>query len=130
MPSYETVLIVDDDPITRQLLEAYAHGIGTQHVMQAADGVEAIGILDQHSGDIKLIFCDLEMPEMNGIELLGQLHARAFTGAIAIVSGAHRSIVESAAKLASLHGLNFLGRVSKPPTKATLDQLIGASGQY
>lgn len=129
MAPYDTVLIVDDDPITRQLLEAYASGIGAQHVMQAADGAEASSILDQHSGDIQLIFCDLEMPEMDGIELLGYLHARAFTGAIAIVSGAHRSIVESAAKLAKLHGLNFLGRVSKPPTKAKLDHLIGANGQ-
>ncbi|NNF76603.1 MAG: response regulator [Rhizobiales bacterium] len=130
MAAYDTVLIVDDDPITRQLLEAFAGGIGAQRVLQAADGAEATSILDQHSGDIQLIFCDLEMPEMDGIELLGYLHARAFTGAIAIVSGAHKSIVESAAKLAKLHGLNFLGRISKPPTKAMLDQLLGTGGAY
>ncbi len=130
MPSYDTVLIVDDDPITRQLLAAFAQSIGATRILQAADGTEATRELDQHSGEIKLIFCDLEMPEMDGIELLGYLHARDFTGAIAIVSGAHRSIVESAAKLANLHGLNFLGRISKPPTKATLDKLIGTGGQH
>ena len=128
MQTYKTVLIVDDDPITRQLLEAFAQGIGAQHVMQAGNGAEAMGLLNQHGGTIDLIFCDLEMPEMDGIELLSFLRAHTFAGAIAIVSGAHRSVVESASKLASLHGLNLLGRVSKPPTKAALDQLIGSHG--
>lgn len=127
MPPFDTVLIVDDDPITRQLLEAFAQSNGARQLLHAANGAEATGILDQHASSINLIFCDLEMPEMDGIELLGYLHARAFTGTIAIVSGAHKSVVESAAKLASLHGLNVLGRISKPPTKARLEALLAGN---
>ena len=127
MLSYDTVLIVDDDPITRQLLEAFASGIGTREILQAANGREAIQIVNLHGPQIDLIFCDLEMPETDGIELLGHLRDRDFKGAIAIVSGAHRSLVDGAAKLASLHGLNFLGRIYKPPTKATLEALLAGN---
>ncbi len=129
MPSYPTVLIVDDDPITRQLLEAFALGSGSQQTFQAANGREATRHLQEHGGNIDLIFCDLEMPEMDGIEILNHLRSISFQGAIAIVSGAHRSVWESAAKLASLHGLNFLGAITKPPTKASLEQLLFGRSQ-
>lgn len=126
MTPLRTALIVDDDPITRQLLEAFIRGHGASQVFQAGNGAEATSVLNQHSAAIDLIFCDLEMPEMDGIELIGHLHAVAFKGAFAIVSGAHKSVVESAAKLANLYGLNYLGRASKPPTKAALEHLIAA----
>lgn len=127
MSLYHTVLIVDDDPITRQLLKAYAQGAGAQITLQAENGTAATRALRDHPQPIDLIFCDLEMPEMDGIEFINFLHSVSFQGAIGIVSGAHRSIVESATKLASLHGLNVLGRVRKPPTKAALDQLIAGT---
>ncbi len=124
MPSYPTVLIVDDDPITRQLLEAFVLGAGTQQTFQAANGKEATRYLQEHASSIDLIFCDLEMPEMDGIEILSHLRSISFQGAIVIVSGAHRSVLESAAKLASLQGLNLLGSITKPPSKASLEQLV------
>lgn len=124
MPFYQTVLIVDDDPITRQLLEAFARGAGALVTLQAENGSDAARLLKEQDRPFDLIFCDLEMPEMDGIEFLNHLKSISFQGAIAIISGAHRSVVESAAKLASLHGLNFLGRVKKPPTKAALDALL------
>ncbi len=127
MPHIKIVLIVDDDPVIHQLLETYVRSIGAVTVLHAENGNEATRILDQQGSDIDLIFCDLEMPEMDGIEILNHLQAIGFQGAIAIISGAHWSVVESAAKLATLHGLNYLGRFTKPPTRATLDQLIAAA---
>ncbi len=60
------LLVVDDSPLTRELLVALLEAVGYE-IEQAADGVEALDRLDQVSVDA--IVTDLEMPRMDGLEL-------------------------------------------------------------
>ncbi|MDY6784854.1 MAG: response regulator [Cyanobacteriota bacterium] len=62
------ILVVDDSITLRQNLTRTLKRAGYQ-VLQARDGLEALKQL-QHSQDISLIICDLEMPKMNGLEFL------------------------------------------------------------
>jgi chemotaxis family two-component system sensor histidine kinase/response regulator PixL len=62
------VLIVDDSITLRQNLTRTLERASYQ-VLQARDGLEALKQL-QHSQEISLIICDLEMPKMNGLEFL------------------------------------------------------------
>ncbi len=63
-----SVLVVDDEAINRQLLgfilsEEY-------RIIYAADGEEALKIINQHSKTLSLILLDLLMPKLGGMDLL------------------------------------------------------------
>ena len=85
------VLIVDDDPAQRRILEEairrLGHGTRTAH-----GGEQALQILDgPDRGGIALVLLDLVMPGMNGTEVLGRLAAKPGAPPI-IVQTAHGSI--------------------------------------
>ena len=70
----ETVLVVEDDlqilKLTRQILS----GLG-YNVLIAGTPIEAVGLVEEHAGEIHLLVTDVIMPEMNGRELSERLKA-------------------------------------------------------
>lgn len=64
------VLIADDDPSIRRLLETLARREGI-HVDTAADGAEAIDFLGRH--EYSLVLLDLMMPRVNGFAVIDWL---------------------------------------------------------
>lgn len=73
--SEPTVLIVDDSITVRQLLSLSFSKAGYR-VEQARDGQEALEKL-QSGLPCDIVFCDIEMPRMNGLELLSHLQQDA-----------------------------------------------------
>ena len=67
------VLIVDDSSVMRKIVERSLRqaGIGIAQVSEAANGVEALAVLNQ--GKVDLILCDINMPVMDGLEFVKQL---------------------------------------------------------
>ena len=61
------ILTVDDDPSILAFLQIHLSTEGYTTI-QAANGKEALNILEQDSGEIKAILSDVEMPEMDGYE--------------------------------------------------------------
>lgn len=62
------ILIVDDAEINRSML---ADMLTEQYsILEAADGVEAIAVLEKQHSEISLVLLDIMMPEMNGFEVL------------------------------------------------------------
>ncbi len=70
-----TVLVVEDEALIRQNLCECLLQLGCQ-VLEAADGLEAISIFEEHQGNIDLVLTDLVMPHMSGHELWTQLTER------------------------------------------------------
>jgi DNA-binding NtrC family response regulator len=71
----QTILVVDDDPVQRRLLEAAITRSG-MHVVTAPGGGPALDLANGPRGEqINLILLDLVMPDMGGIEVLGKLRA-------------------------------------------------------
>jgi two-component system, chemotaxis family, sensor kinase CheA len=66
------VLVVEDSAITRTMIGRLLRMLGYQ-VAEAADGNHALRVLDEAPAD--LVITDLEMPELDGIELLHRLRA-------------------------------------------------------
>jgi two-component system, chemotaxis family, sensor histidine kinase and response regulator PixL len=67
--SNATILAIDDSITTRQSLCLSLEKFGYR-TLQAKDGQEALQILRQKATEIKLVVCDVEMPNMNGFEFL------------------------------------------------------------
>lgn len=66
------ILLVDDCPTTRKLISLYLKSTGYE-IITAENGIDAIEKLGKHN--INLILSDLNMPYMDGIELLKNLRA-------------------------------------------------------
>ena len=71
----QTILVVDDDPVQRRLLEAAITRLGLT-VVTAPGGGPALDLLLSPRGDsISLVMLDLVMPDIDGIEVLTKLRA-------------------------------------------------------
>jgi two-component system chemotaxis response regulator CheY len=66
------VLIVDDSSLIRRLVRTALLGAGFG-VVEAADGLETLDTMST-TPDVGLIVCDVNMPNMNGLEFLRALH--------------------------------------------------------
>lgn len=77
-----TLLIVDDEPQVRKLLETLLHHEGYQTV-SASSGEEALQVVAQQAPD--LILLDIMMPGMDGYEVASQLKSDDVTAGIPII---------------------------------------------
>lgn len=73
------VLVIDDDEMFRLTLSDWL-GIEGFDSIAAQDGLEGIQLAQEHQPD--LIFCDINMPQKNGFEVLEQLQKNLHTAHI------------------------------------------------
>ncbi|MCS6902445.1 MAG: response regulator [Myxococcales bacterium] len=68
------ILVVDDERALRQAIRTLLESEGHQ-VLEAANGRDALEIVQEHGVRIDLVLLDLQMPEMDGGETLAALRA-------------------------------------------------------
>lgn len=78
------VLIVDDDRLNRKLLADFVESQGMDF-LEANNGLEALALLDDAGPS--LIFCDIEMPKMDGLRFLKELARRQIDIPVIIMTG-------------------------------------------
>ena len=82
--SARTVLVVDDDEPTCQLLADWIRHLGF-HVMTALSAQQALSLMRAHPAEV--VFCDIVMPGRNGIWLIDQLRQQFPGTAVVIATG-------------------------------------------
>jgi two-component system cell cycle sensor histidine kinase/response regulator CckA len=68
----KTVLVVDDEPVVAKFAQTVLERAGYT-VMTANDGAEALQFCERHDGEIDLLLTDIQMPRLNGLELVQRL---------------------------------------------------------
>lgn len=107
------IILIDDEPLARSILVEYLQGYPQLLLVQeCGDGFEGVKAIGQHKPD--LIFLDIQMPKINGfemLELLEQPPAVIFTTAFD----------EYALRAFDAHAVDYL---LKPFTQERFDQAV------
>ncbi len=104
-----SILIADDDPSTLQLLTDLLKSNGFQ-VTATSSGTEALKIYKEEAPDI--VLADLAMPEMNGLQLLGELKEYDPLAKVVIITA--YSDKDTIARAFRLGALEFLEKPLDP----------------
>lgn len=118
-----TALVLEDHDFQRHSLIRMLNSICMKEIYQASHGVEALEILNS-VGKIDLIFCDLDMPKMDGIEFIRHLSRHDSSPSLIISSATDHAIIKSVEKMATEYGVSFLGLLDKPANVKQITELI------
>jgi len=82
----EVVLVVEDDPTVRELAGELIETLGYVPIC-AADGAEALDLIDRSEHEFRLVLSDVSMPGMGGVELALTLQERGSAIPVILMSG-------------------------------------------
>lgn len=119
------ILVVDDSMMIRTQVAKTLRGVGYDAV-DAVDGVDALAKLEANP-DVALIVCDLNMPQMDGMQLLEQLKGDAERFAIPFVMLTTETLPAIAERAKALGAKGWINKPFKADTIVSVaQQLLGA----
>jgi two-component system nitrogen regulation response regulator NtrX len=101
------VLVIDDEEAIRSSLEMMFNYEGYE-CLQAANGAAGLKIVEREQPD--LVFLDIKMPQMDGLEVLKEIKSREGAPPVVILSG--HGTVKTAVEATKLGAFDF---IEKPP---------------
>ncbi len=122
MSPLRSILAIDDDSDICELISATAESKGLRCIATTSPAT----FFEALTPVTSLIFLDLIMPEMDGVEVLRQLGQRQCKVGIVLISGVGKRIVEVAEELAQAHGLSTVGYLQKPFRISELEDIFDA----
>lgn len=121
------ILVIDDEVFALKLLVHQLEGLGYARIIQCQRAHDALVSLREADEPVGLIFCDLQMPEMDGVEFVRQLVGIGYAGALVLISGEDERILQAAEKLARAHKLDVLGSLRKPVFPEDLQEVLASN---
>ncbi|MAT98259.1 MAG: hypothetical protein CL608_14035 [Anaerolineaceae bacterium] len=114
----QTVLLVEDDDATREALVDSLHLLNYT-VLEAANGREALAILDNKANVISLVLSDVVMPEMGGIALFHAMQQQQINIPVILLTGHPLS-----KEFDNLKNAGLSAWLAKPPELVTLSHTL------
>lgn len=112
-------LIVDDFSTMRRIVRGLLKELGYNNAEEAEDGAAALNMLKNAKFDF--VVSDINMPNMNGFELLGAIKAEASLKHIPVLMVTAEARKEDIVRAAQD---GAAGYIVKPFTKATLEEKV------
>lgn len=117
-----SIYILDDEPEILSMLNDIIEDIELQAQCFAQAKIFFTQVNSFSDGDILVL--DLNMPDMDGIEVMRRLSKMPFSPALILISGQDSGVLHSAEKLANEHKLKVLASLGKPIPLARFQQLL------
>ena len=114
------ILVIDDEAEIGELVEASATGLG----FECAATTDAQAFLKMLDAETTMVFLDLMMPEMDGVELLRLMSKQRCQVGIVLMSGVGKRVLETAGQLAEALGLSIVGYLQKPFRLAEVEAVL------
>lgn len=124
------VLVVEDHDFQRRTMARMLRSLGARAVLEAGDGKQALQLLEAGGASIGLVVCDLNMPEMDGLEFIRRLSGSQHAVSVIIQSAQDRSLLHSVEKMTRAYGVRLLGVLPKPVSLDTLTELIARHNMH
>ncbi|QEL13556.1 PAS domain-containing hybrid sensor histidine kinase/response regulator [Limnoglobus roseus] len=112
------VLVVDDEPVVRRLTGMMLQSLGYTPLF-AADGPEAVRVYAENRETLKVVFLDLTMPGLDGLQVFKAIRAQGGRTPVILMSGYSEHEVR---EKFGTHG--FQGFLSKPFTRNALAERL------
>lgn len=111
------ILIIEDAYVSRSLLKSILETLNYTNIIEAEDGQEALNVLKEHP-DTALIFSDINMPNMTGIEFLQHKAGNPEISKIPIVMTTAEGETNMVLQAITLGANNYIVKPIKPETIA------------
>ena len=112
--SIASLLVVDDNIIQRVQVVALCRELGIDMIYEAASGDEALELLSLLVLPPDVAIIDLEMPGMDGIELIERMHERKLAVPLIVVSGREAVLIDTVGTMARNLGIPVVAGIRKP----------------
>ncbi|HAS6176917.1 TPA: EAL domain-containing protein [Vibrio vulnificus] len=116
------ILIVEDERIQSTSLKLKLGSLNYYDIQIAESGEDALALCEENI--FSLVFCDIHMPEMDGVSLLMTLSERGHQPGIVILSAVEDAVLELTKNMCSLSGFPFVDVLKKPYNHFTLNDVI------
>jgi signal transduction histidine kinase/CheY-like chemotaxis protein len=104
----ETILLADDEQMVLELAKTSLENYGYR-VLTADNGLELIACFEAHSGDVKLLVTDTDMPFLDGISAVRTIRKKAPGLPIIVASATKQDLSDT-----PLMNLKHVATLSKP----------------
>ena len=126
--STRAVLIVEDSANSAATIELALSEIPGLSLLFAASGVEALRIMDQPGSSVQAIITDLNMPRMDGFELIRRIREDGRTSAMPIIVVSADTDPETPERIAQMKvDAYFAKQFSPAQVCKKLEQLLNAT---
>jgi EAL domain-containing protein (putative c-di-GMP-specific phosphodiesterase class I)/FixJ family two-component response regulator len=125
--SANVALIVEDSTVQREHVAGLLRQIGFGTVLIANDGINALRTLEQRGAPVDLVLTDLDMPGMDGVELIQQLGKRRWAANLIAASANQPRLQEAEHSLPPGGVMRLLATISKPVRLEALQQLLDSA---
>ena len=119
-----TMLIIDDEPFVLSTTAYQVRQLGFQNVLTAESVDRALEALATAQPPVTLVMSDLNMPGVDGVDLLRRFDELGYQGDIILFSGEDVQTLNMAKNLAEARNLSVLGVITKPIQLAELSRLL------
>lgn len=120
----ESALVVDDSALQRQHTVGLLHELGIDMIYEAGNGNEALDLLALLKLPPGLAVIDLEMPGMDGIELIQHLQQKGVNMPLIVASSREASLLLSVETMIQALGMHVIGALQKPLNQAKLQSAL------
>lgn len=120
------VLVVDDSELQRQFIAELCCEMGIADILHAVDGFDAITQL-KNNPQIEAIILDLEMPGMDGVQVLHELARLNVALPVVLASSRESVLLNVVESMGRNLGLSLLGALQKPILH---EQLLASLGRF
>lgn len=121
MNSKLKAMVVDDHPIHQTIIKQYLTSRGV-NTATFGNVTEALSSLEGNTYNI--IFCDLQMPGKDGIDMMLLLNKHGYSGSVVLVSAMDDTIISSLTCMCRPFTFNVIGKLAKPYFEDDIDKLI------
>lgn len=118
------ILIVEDSLLQATQIQILLKRYSVDEVYTAYNGEDAIELCKQHRFDIA--FCDLQLPQIDGVSLLASPEAQGSIQTVVILSAMADAALDSTKSMCKLIGYSEVEAIPKPVKEAHIQRLISS----